>query len=256
MNGARCDNCGLVIFADATACKRCGLRLHRIGETPQAGLSCGVWDPGSYGTVYQGQEPPNGSPVCEPVERKHGLRAIALTVLLVAVIATSIGYALFPRQKPNEINWSEYKSREGRYAVMMPAEPTESVREQSSAAGILRSHLALADFKERGFCMVLYVDFPVGDLEGYEDEILEIAMEGLVTSTKSLLNSKRQIKIWGNRGIECEATPPRNKFPRGGRFICRMCWVRQRLYMIAIGAPESERLMADRETFLYSFKPG
>jgi hypothetical protein len=261
----RCSSCGFLNFATVSACKRCKTPLDEIpsaeaGHQPESYPA--AWS-GGYEMAAQWPQPgyqPAYFPMpvaALPAKSKNGGTNALLVSLLVGalVVAGGIGI-LWKFGKASSVNyaWQEYKADDESFTIQMPAKPMETVQTQATPAGNLQMHMSMAILDKGPAFMVAYADYPSSFKYVPADELLDASAQGAVTSSNSVLVSKKKISFDGHPGIEMELEPPPGKMPGGGTGLARIYWVAPRIYIIFAAGPKSAETNAALLKFVNSFK--
>ncbi len=118
------------------------------------------------------------------------MRKAALPVLLLLFI-TSLARAV------QDAGWVDYNSAEGRYTVLLPAQPKVSTQEAATADGQkFLQYMATAQ-APNAIYLVGYFDHVPGTTFS-----VDRARDGMVTAVKGTLISERTISLSGNPGLE------------------------------------------------------
>ena len=150
--------------------------------------------------------------------------------------------------------WKVQTSKEGRFTVAMPGEPTRKTQQVKTATGDLTVTLLCAEGRHDSFFVVSYSDFPPSDLKkGDEDKRLDQACKGAVESARGKLRGdEKPIKLAGKypgREIVIE---------KKGQCVAKMriYLVDNRLYQVMVlgAGPIFAPKEKDAGTFLDSFR--
>lgn len=232
----RCDGCGLVNWASAEVCKRCGAALGARGQW----ASGDSWQPPSYGSH-------SARPVGGKSSGSFG-KLIVGVIVLMALAGTF--YGGLPEYLRGGPKWRDFTMATGNFSARMPADPDVNTQ-QFAPAGTLPWMGATARMRGNEECAVMFVDVPLLQMVG-EDQ-LEAAVQRMAKSTESTILSKRPASFDGSRGIEVEMKPPA-KLITNGHAYCRIYWIGTRMYMLMLVGREDGQLVRERNQFFDSFK--
>lgn len=254
MNNNRCSNCGFLNFASDSACKRC---KESFEETPseedwqgQVGYEMAAqWPQPAYQPAYF------HTPVAALPTRSENSGANALLWVLLCgaiAIATGIGF-LWKFNKPASDNytWQEYKAPDNSFTVSMPTKPVETAQ---SLPNNSQMHMLTGNMKKDGFYGIAYGDYPMDASKVPVSLLLDSAAQGAASNSGAKITGKKSITLNGYPGLELDMEVPPSKVPGGGRVACRIIWVAPRIYIVAVGGPESSDVYGTRAKFLDSFK--
>ncbi|HEX6189593.1 MAG TPA: hypothetical protein VFZ40_16055 [Pyrinomonadaceae bacterium] len=144
-----------------------------------------------------------------------------------------------------------YTSPEGRYSVLLPAQPTLSSQQVSAPDGTpMTQYMAMAS-GNTGMMMVAYFDYP-GDVVFSLDK----ARDGMVTSIKGILLDEHSMSLGGAPGRQLKISATTEE---GMEFIDRARFydVKPRVYVLQCIFPKSvdSAAIAERcEQFFDSFR--
>jgi hypothetical protein len=265
MNNLRCGNCSFLNFTSADHCKRCKARFNTHPENSENiffGEDASVWQPGYQTAPCHLQ--PTGAPQYLPTpvaplphtSKYSGTNALLLTMLVVAVLmALGIGVLWkFGQPVQAHAGWQEYRADDDSFTIEMPTTPLRDVQSQPTPAGEIKAHTMLGNMGSKGVYAVAYSDYPVDLIDGSPDMLLDLAARGAVNNAGATMKGKKSITLDGHPGIEVEMTVPPSKVPGGGLAVCRIYWVKPRIYVILVGGHESSEVYKDRARFLDSLK--
>jgi hypothetical protein len=161
--------------------------------------------------------------------------------------------AVFP--KPVAPEWREFSHPRGGYAVLMPGEPEEVVREQDTALGKITMTISdVAIEGERRLFLVGFADLPPGP--GYADEavahkVLDGVLAGTTRGLGGEIREKSRLKPDGYRGQQCSFGLQGQR----AEGTIRVFLAGNRLYQLITQWPTDEPdSAADAEKFLKSFR--
>ena len=231
----RCDGCGLVNWASAEVCKRCGAALGARGRW----ASEDSWQPSSY----RDHSP---RPVGGKSSGSFG-KLIVGVIVVMALAGTLYGglpeYLSGPR-------WREFTFAPGNFSVRMPAHPAVDTS-SLPPPGELPWMRTSAKLWRKEACFVNVADVPFLQVVG-DAQLEQVALQ-MAKGTDSTVLSKRAVTFDGGRGIELEMKPP-DKLMTDGRAYCRIYLAGSRIYMLMLVGHENGRLVRERGQFFDSFK--
>ena len=234
-NSFRCDGCGLVNWASAVECKRCGAALGAQNQW----ASGDSWQPPSYSRH-------NTRPAVGKSSGSFGKLIVGLIVLM-ALAGTFYGglpdYLRGPR-------WRDFTLQPGNFYVRMPASPDVNTL-PLVAEGKIPWMGATAKLWGKEYCSVKFADFPLLQLASV-DQFDQAAAE-MARSSNSTLIAKRPVAFDGGRGMEVEMRPPDNLMTNG-RAYARIYLVGSRMYVLMLVGQENGRLVRERGQFFDSFR--
>ncbi len=100
-----------------------------------------------------------------------------------------------------ELDWREFTSPEGRFAVMLPGRPARDSREVALAGAKVPMHMTSVQMSGMAFG-VAYADLPPG-LDG--ERVVAEGRDALVRNIGGRVTAERPIVLDGARGIEFQA---------------------------------------------------
>ncbi len=160
-------------------------------------------------------------------------------IISLALLAASCG--------PGD--WLEIRSKEGRFAIKMPAAPEENMREIETSAGPIA--LRVQQLEHGGFdYMVGFSDYPDEVLAAREPaSILDGARDGAIASIRGKLLAERAISLGEHIGRAVSL------LDESGEQILqmRLLLVGKRLYQFGIATPTRDRSAEEVARFLDSF---
>jgi len=162
-----------------------------------------------------------------------------LLAITLALLAASCGSR----------DWVEIRSKEGRFAIKMPAAPTPSTRAVDTGAGPIALRLEL--LAHGGFdYMVGYSDYPAEFAESADPAaILDGARDGAAARLPGTLLEERAISLGEHRGRAISLQDASAE-----RIVqLRLLLVGRRLYQFGVATPLRDRSAAEVEQFLDSF---
>jgi hypothetical protein len=169
------------------------------------------------------------------------MKRIAIIVLVVvglAVMLTGCG-----KKEETKDTWVEFTSKEGRFSVLMPKQPT--VRKQT-APGSVEVHMFLVEYTAVAYG-VLYNDL-AGKVTDPE-KALDDGRAGAVRSSGGVLLTEKKISLDGYPGREIRIKTRDNII-----YTARIYVVGQRFYQIIVTTPEGMDISKPMKKFMDSFK--
>jgi hypothetical protein len=142
-----------------------------------------------------------------------------------------------------QAGWKNFSSAKGKFAVLMPGQPTEETQTSKKDDVTINNHTFLVETEE-GVFFVEYSDFRADISMIKPDAILEAGCKGLSQDGGKLL-SKRSIALGEYPGREVEYTTKDGITGKARIFL-----VGQRLYQLHVVTPE----VADANKFFDSFE--
>lgn len=150
---------------------------------------------------------------------------------------------------PESLIWSEFKSAEGRFELLMPATPVSQTVTLETQRGTIAHHIYVAS---RGgvTCIVDYADLPKwfadpGNANAFFDE----ARNQVLKESQGKLASEKAISLDGHSGREVTLYIPR------GHAVARFYLAGDRFYQLGIIAIDpKEKVAQEADKFFSSFK--
>ena len=189
-----------------------------------------------------------------------------LSLIVLFLASESLCLAQTDRSGPNQppprteaefnpSSWKEYSPAEGRFTILFPGIPKETIQSVDVLGGQIKIHIH--NLKAGGEYGVIYADYPipVGNPD-VANRVLDSGAKGAVAEVNAELLSMTEISIDGYPGRLL-----REKLPDGKILKAKMYLVGQRLFQIAVTMPradttqdggQSYEKFADK--FLNSFK--
>jgi hypothetical protein len=161
----------------------------------------------------------------------------------VALLAAGLFAACYP-----ELDWREFTSPEGRFAVLLPAKPKRDTRTVMLAGAPAKMHMHAVQVAGMAFG-VGYADLPQGV------DAARAVIEGrdaLVRNIGGRISGEREVEIQGARGVEFEATGTADGEPM--RLAARVLASGGRFYQIVLVGRSERAARVDTALFLGSFK--
>ena len=229
----RCDGCGLINWASAESCKRCGAALGRWASGDS-------WQPPSYGGH-------SARPVGVKSSGPFGKLIVGVIVVMALAGAFYSGLPEYLRGGPK---WRDFTFTPGNFSVRMPARPEVDTSSLARAGELQWSRTSAKLWRKEG-CFVNFTDVPL--LQTVGDAQLEQVALQMAKSTESTVLSKRPVAFDGGRGLELEMKPP-DKLMTDGRAYYRIYMVGSRVYTLMLVGHEGGQLVRERAQFFDSFR--
>ncbi|MBC8030467.1 MAG: hypothetical protein H7Z16_10180 [Pyrinomonadaceae bacterium] len=152
-------------------------------------------------------------------------------VTAILLILTTASFALSV-QEPAE--WIKHSSPEGRYSVLLPAQPTIGTQESATADGEKFTQYKATLVEGNGVYLIGYFDCVAGTTYS-----LDKGRDGMVEAVKGTLLSESAISLGGSPGRELKVAA---RTPNGTEFILstRIYDVDKRVYVLQFVSPKSE----------------
>jgi hypothetical protein len=165
-------------------------------------------------------------------------------VILLVLIGTSFASGM---QKPKE--WIKYDSKDGRYSVMLPSQPTVDTQDSATADGIKFTQYKATAVDGRSVYLVGYFDQLPGT-----DVSFDRARDKMVEAMNGTVVGESKITLAANPGVELKVT---FKDPEGAEYLlrARLFNVDKRIYVLEFLYPkadDSEALHAAGSKYLDS----
>lgn len=190
-----------------------------------------------------------------------------LAVLAAVAVAAIFGYLVlkgigdvFPdsgatsaelAENPEQPQWQQIGSQDGRFALMMPEFPEYDVQEVLTPVGPLDLHIFSVSSEDSVF-MAAYNDYPEFVVSSSDvGKMLDGARDGAVSNVDGTLLSENQIRLQGYPGRELwiEADVDGEE----GLARARIFLVGRRMYQILVAGPKRQFPSQDAERCLNSF---
>jgi hypothetical protein len=139
--------------------------------------------------------------------------------------------------------WTKFSSPEGRFAVMMPAEPMREEQSKETRAGKVVMHFFTVG-SPQGIFVVAYADYQIGNAKQELDANRDSFLKGM----QATLVSESDIKLQENPGREIRAA--RDKLS----ITSRMYLVGKRYYQVMAITPATLPASLEAGKFLTSFE--
>ncbi len=152
----------------------------------------------------------------------------------------------------DEVELKEFTSKEGKFSVHMPKDPTTAKREVDTPIGKLKMSLAEKQQGDAHYAVV-FTDYPADKIKNFDtDKSLDGARDGSVKNTAGELISEKKITLG------------KAKHP-GRELLIRLkdgkVWMRQRIYMVGfrqyqavLAGPKEKVQSKTADKFFESFK--
>ncbi|MCF6278702.1 MAG: hypothetical protein L3J16_08140 [Anaerolineales bacterium] len=163
-----------------------------------------------------------------------------------------------PTATPAGLNWPEFSSDTGKFAVLLPQTPTEEVQTASSASGEITVHMYIVEDVGTAYA-VMYNDYPV-DLgmasldEAGVNDVLDGSRDGALDGVSGEIVNESSIKIGDYIGREISYTIPSSVIPDSGVGYLRLYLVGDRLYQVMAIGPASSIDANKVDLFFESFQ--
>lgn len=232
MDSVKCTNCGLVSWADATSCKRCGESL--IQQCPV----------------------PSGSKYL-----KYLLSGILLAVVLCGLLVGLYIFILRERALGTPPKWREHISVNGGYSLQLPGDPHENQRPLSTPTGPITIHSVTAYVGQNGEYMTSYLTLPKRRLTVSDDEFLDLIFRQTISQENGVVLHKRPLVFDSANGLAVKALEAEIQLDvqthgKDAVSIVRLYWVKDRstVYMNVATFIRSANHNATAAKFLDSFR--
>ena len=294
MNRQKCTKCGLVSWADAATCKRCGEPL--LEQSQASVSSVGPSRPSNVpdivscsllliGLIFVGLNRylgPFGYPVSmlafisglgyaivriyrskryPPLDRKReATTALVVNALVVMVLGAAVPVYFLtpssPETKPFE--WRKYVSVNGGYNVQLPDDPQEVQQKTQTGAGPITLNLAIANMGKRGKYVSGYYGMSYRPVNVSDEEFLESVYQTTLTVSEawgSVLTKKPLVFISPD-GLTVQALESEIKSDERTTSIIRLYWVKERaiVYVNLATFERTDKNFESVEKFLDSFE--
>ena len=145
-------------------------------------------------------------------------------------------------------DWKEFASKEGRFKVLMPSEPTHRENETESDFG--KGTLIMETVEHSGGMFgANYCDYPAEIKKHSPDRVLDSSRDGCVANLDGKLVSEKKIKLGEHPGRDIQVEVDGKHI-----FRARVYLVGQRLYQVVVFGPKELATSKDAEKFLKSFE--
>lgn len=292
-SSVRCPACGMVNWATADGCKRCGEWFNVTGyarpeEVPTHGQQQHYGQPHEqqhyeqqhYGQQYQGQEyagqqyggqqyydQPYGQSYAPHQQwgatagaqgsggsSRFAVRSVLVTLLVIVAVGGVVATGGLTRFLRRAPEWRQFNSEDGDYSVKMPSKPSLKTKRSASAAGELEFKFAESRLGGEEGCAVMYADYPFS-IENLTNADLEGVARDMAAETRSQMISMQPTRLDGHRGLELEMRPPGGVLI-DGRAYARLYLYGSRLYVIILTGRKDGQLVRERDEFFDSFSVG
>ncbi len=169
--------------------------------------------------------------------QRTGKRLSAILLLLVSPILI-VGVQ-------HSDDWIKYTSKEGRYTVLLPSQPTVSTQEPTSAAGNKFIQYTASVFGSDVGYMVSYFDYPAEMIF-----TLDKARDGMVDAIKGTILSEHEISFGSYPGRDLRVSL---KDPAGVEYVIhtRFYDIERRVYIVQFIMPKSNESASEKATSKY-----
>ena len=154
-----------------------------------------------------------------------------------------------PTTPPNNVNaggWAKFTSDEGRFSVVIPGTPEDTVKTTPSDHGPYTTHLYVLR-NDRNVFLIAYVDYDPSFNFNRQME-LEMNRDNFIKGLGATLLTTRSLRIDGYSVLEFTAEGPQKVF------TSRVYMVGRRPYQIVIGSPKGVDDSVTINRFFNSFK--
>ncbi|CAG0934853.1 hypothetical protein TFLX_03709 [Thermoflexales bacterium] len=143
-------------------------------------------------------------------------------------------------------DWIEYRSAEGGFTVLLPAEPEVKTQSADTAAGTVQLTMAMAEAKNYA-AGVSFNEIP-SKASGDPETLLAGGREGAAKNLKGIVVSNKPIKLGAYPGTEFVVKTPSDLI-----YTARLYLVDDRLYQILFLVPKEQLDQFDVQGFFDSF---
>lgn len=161
----------------------------------------------------------------------------------LAILAVALLSGCYP-----ELDWREFGSPEGRFAVLLPGKPTHESREVILAG--ITTQMDMFSVNVPGMAFGIgYADLPPG-----AEPVRAVAggRDALLRNISGRITAERELELHGARGVEFEAVGTARDAPM--RLAARVLVGGGRFYQVVFVGREDRAGAADTALFLSSFK--
>jgi len=263
MSSLRCSNCSFLNFATASVCKRCGLPFESASETElnsYAGSHSETY-PQSIGNEFNFWDQPSYQPNYYPPPAPSGSAGSKIVLFVVAFVV--LGMAAFiaiPKVLKNKnaeilnVSWSEYRSPDNQFSVALPVAPKKFVVTRQTPLGNVPVHVLQSDVGKESGCILMYADYPLGQMKLTEEALFEYTLKGMANSGNVFSTGARKfITHGGRKGLEIEVKPTAQNKLEVNTSV-RLFWVSPRIYILLTGGPDTPEHRAIQAKCLDSLK--
>ena len=293
MNNTKCAKCGLVSWADAVECKRCGASLlYDLNERSTVSnrrdyVSVILMAPALGGIAFSRYLGPFGYPLAilallaglgyamwrvrgfrqiPQIDTKKGIltaligNAVLLLVLGVAVPVAFFSSGIMSIGLPaRPATWQDYMSPSGRYSIQLPGNPQEKIRSGHSGIPV---NTITADLGQNGIYTAAHCNYSGATQVLSDAELLDRMVRQMLEKERSELLNQTPISIDsvnglpGATGIEVETRLDEQTFGKGNVAIARLYWVKEwsNFYMVMATTHGSRENASFATKFLDSFR--
>src|ERR1051325_10644616 len=208
MNSQKCTKCGLISWADATTCKRCGESLLEQSQTnisskpsnvPDA-ISCillgaafcclglnSYLGPFGYpvsilalviGLAYSVMRVYRSTRSPQSDRKRDAMTALVVNALLLVVLGAAVPvYFLSVSAESKSFEWREFVSANGRYTIQLPDEAQEVQQKIQTVTGPITLNSVTVNMGTRGKYQSGYYDLSDHVVPLSDDEFLDGLLE-------------------------------------------------------------------------------
>ncbi len=162
----------------------------------------------------------------------------------LALLAAALLSGCYP-----ELDWREFSSPAGRFAVLLPGKPTHASREVLLAGTTTQLEMFSVNVPGLAFG-VGYADLPPGAAAA---GAVAAGRAALLRNIDGRITAERALELPGTRGVEFEAVGTAQDKPM--RLAARVLVAGERYYQVVVVGREDRVGAADAALFLGSFKP-
>lgn len=146
--------------------------------------------------------------------------------------------------------FKSFTSKEGKFKIEFPAQPTESKQNVPSPIGQLTANLFTAEIPQSmSVYVVAYTDYPANLVKKSDDAVLDGARDGCVKNVQGKLLSEKKLTLDKYPGREIAV-----ELPGQARYRARIYIVNLRLYQVITVGSEAFVKSKDADKFLDSFQ--
>ncbi len=173
-----------------------------------------------------------------------GVVGVLLLVLVVGALLAGCG--------GGEAAWTEFKSEEGGFSILMPGTPTEETQTQETELGGIDVHMFTYEEDDVAY-MIGYNVLPAAILEASPaDPMLDGACDGQVSSVNGTEVSRQEITLGAYPGRDLEIRVDNTDGIT--TLHSRIFLVEDKLYQVMVVGRDGQSAAADTTKFLDSFK--
>ncbi len=144
--------------------------------------------------------------------------------------------------------FEEYYSADGRFSILFPGEPEESLQSVTTVAGQINLVMVSAGSKKSGF-VVGYADYPRNVVENSDPEkVLDGARDGAVRNVRGQLTDETTLDFHGHPAREIRVEVAKKTSIRS-----RLILIENRLYQVMVISQSARILNGKGSEFFDSF---